>query len=213
MNLYILLAAMVVFGLLGGLVNAIKTNQEKKDYWKSLVKGIAAALLVPIFLEIMQSELVTIEKPESQGTTTLYDYLVFGGLCLIVAVFSDSFIDTIGNKLMKKVQKAEIKATESNKKVNTLINNMAEPDENEDSVEKRVRNIQEGLKFKGQVSDLDKVINSLKDNHQYKYRTINGIMKDTGLPKPNVTQMLKNLEKQGIVAQVKLDARKLWTIN
>jgi len=111
MNICILISTIFVFGLLGGLVNAIRTEKQKKDYWKSLVKGIVAALLVPIFLEVIKSEI------GRNLNSNLYDYLIFGGLCLIAAIFSDKFIDTIGEKILQKAENAEREAKESNEKV------------------------------------------------------------------------------------------------
>ena len=71
MNICLLIFTIIFFGLLGGLVNAIRTEQEDKIYWKSLVKGLVAAFLVPVFLEIIKSQL------GQNLSTNLYDYIVF----------------------------------------------------------------------------------------------------------------------------------------
>ena len=205
MNYCILISTIIFFGLLGGLVNAIRTDQKRQDYWKSLVKGLVAALLVPVFLEIIKSEL------GRNLTTELYDYLIFGGLCLVVAIFSDKFIDTIGERILQKARKAEEKAEESNKKIDTVIDKRAEPEEDDEPAEERILKFKEFTESRNK-ENINKVIESLK-NKDYEYRTAGGISKDTGLSKITVTKMLSDLQGKGIVTKIKSDRRILWTLN
>lgn len=205
MNYYILIPTIIIFGLLGGLVNAIRTNINRKDYWKSLVKGIVASFLVPVFLEIIKSEL------GRNLTNELYDYIVFGGMCLIAAIFSDKFIDAIGEKILKKAKEAEKKAEESNNKVNTVIDKRAEPEEDEEPVERRINNYKEFTETKS-MSSIQKILKSLK-NDQYDYRTLSGIAKETDLTKITVSKILKDLQEKSIVSKVKSGKRTLWTLN
>jgi CRP-like cAMP-binding protein len=205
MNYCILISTIVFFGLLGGLVNAIRTNQKRQDYWKSLVKGLVAALLVPVFLEIIKSEL------GRNLTTELYDYLIFGGLCLVAAIFSDKFIDTLGERILQKAREAEEKAEESNKKVDTVIDKRAEPEEDDEPAEQRILKFEE---FNDSINkdNITNIIKSLK-NKDYEYRTAGGIAKDTGLSRITVTKMLADLQKNGIVTKIQSDKRILWTLN
>jgi len=63
----------------------------------------------------------------------LYNYIVYGGLCLIAAIFSDNFFDSIADKILKKVENAEQMAVESNEKADALIEIKAEPENNKES--------------------------------------------------------------------------------
>jgi len=205
MNICILISTIFVFGLLGGLVNAIRTEKQKKDYWKSLVKGIVAALLVPIFLEVIKSEI------GRNLNSNLYDYLIFGGLCLIAAIFSDKFIDTIGEKILQKAENAEREAKESNEKVNTIIEKDAEPEPEQLNIESKIQGIKASseIKYEGSV---EKIINALKDK-KYNYRTTAGIAKDCDLSTKSVMVTLSILTNAGIVRRLNTGRRTLWTLN
>lgn len=203
MNFFILISTIFVFGLLGGLVNAIRT--EKKDYWKSLVKGVVAAFLVPIFLEVIKSEI------GRNLNCNLYDYLIFGGLCLIAAIFSDKFIDTIGEKILQKAENAEKEAKESNEKVNTLIEKEAEPETEQPDIESKIQGIKESSEFRHE-GNVEKVINALKSK-KYKYRTTKGISEESGLSTRTVMVTLSILSNAGIVTRINSGKRTLWTLS
>jgi hypothetical protein len=205
MNYLILISTIIFFGLLGGLVNAIRSGLDFNNYWKSFIKGIVAAFLVPVFLEIIKSEL------GRNLTNDLYDYIVFGGMCLIAAIFSDKFIDTVGEKILRKVEEAKRKAEESNIKVNTVIEKRAERDESELPVEKRILNFEE-FNLSKNKSNVKDILKTLK-NENYEYRTVNGIAKETGLTKITIINILNDLQEKKIVTRIKLDKRTLWTLN
>lgn len=188
-----LLFTIIIFGLLGGLVNAIRNNVEIENYWKSLIKGLVAAFLVPVFLEIVKSELGRNLEDE------LYDYIVLGGMCLVAAIFSDKFIDSIGQQILYKAEEAERKAEESNKKVDTVIDKRAEPDEDEVPVRQRILNFKEFTESKNNAA-VKKILKALEDD-KYEYRSVNGIVKETSLPLKQYLKFLKTL-KQKVLLQV-----------
>jgi hypothetical protein len=205
MNSCILISTIFVFGLLGGFVNAIRTEKQKKDYWKSLVKGVVAAFLVPIFLEVIKSEI------GRNLNNNLYDYLIFGGLCLIAAIFSDKFIDTIGEKILQKAESAEREAKESNEKVNTLIEKEAEPETEQLGIESKIQEIKESSEFK-YGGNVEKVINAL-NSKKYKYRTTKGLVEECGLSTRTVMVTLSILLNAGIVKRINSGKRTLWTLS
>ena len=204
MNFYYLLLTLLFFGLLGGLINAIKTGKEKTQYWKSLVKGVVAAFLVPVFLEIIKSDI-----GRNLGYD-LYDYIVFGGLCLIAAIFSDKFIDTLGDRILKKAESAEKHARESNDKADTLIEKNAEPEKSEIEINKRIQSIKEHSS-REKSSDTEKVIETLRTG-KYDFRTSKGISEDAGLTLPVVEEILLFLQKKGVVKKARTAKRMLWTL-
>ena len=204
MSVLYLIPTLLFFGLLGGLINAIKTGKEKNRYWVSLVKGVVAAFLVPIFLEVIRSDI-----GRNLGTD-LYDYIVFGGLCLVAAIFSDKFIDTLGDRILKKAENAERHARESNEKADTLIEKNAEPDKEEAEIGQRIRSFKE-LGSQEKIPDTEKVIEALKAG-KYEFRTAKGISEDAGLTLPLVEEILSLLQKKGIVKKARTAKRTLWTI-
>jgi hypothetical protein len=205
MNTLLTLLTIFVAGSLGGLTNAIRTGKAKNDYWKSIVKGIVAAFLIPLFLEIIKSNI------GKELGTSLYEYLVFGGLCLVAAIFSDKFIDTLGDKILQKADHAEQKASESSEKINTMIEKVAEPEnEMQSLVESRLSGLSAST---GQENDeFHQIINALK-NTNYHFRTISGIAKETKLDKNTVKKSLMELQEKDLVKQVDTGKRVVWTLS
>jgi hypothetical protein len=114
-HLSLLIVIMIVIGAFGGLLNYLfnfdtAENDQKKNVimFKYILLGIGAALLVPVFLKMISSNLTS-----SQDNN---DYLIFAGFCLIAAIFSKRFITTIGEKILESAKKAEKSAMESKQK-------------------------------------------------------------------------------------------------
>lgn len=86
-----------------------KDGKDKLAKLKYILLGIGAALLVPAFLKMISSNLVS-----SQDNN---DYLIFAGFCLIASIFSRRFITTIGERILEAAKKAEKTAQESKQKI------------------------------------------------------------------------------------------------
>lgn len=203
MKILIVLSAILIFGLIGGLINAIRTNISKKNYWKSLVKGVGAALLVPIFLEIIKSDI------GRSLDENFYDYIVFGGFCLVTAIFSDKFIDTIGDNVLQSAKNAEAIAKESNEKADIIINLNSDSQKSEIKEKIQTLNVTKGYEV---PSSVEKILESL-DSPKYKFRSREGIAKDTGYSISKVTQTLQFLSEMNMVNSVKSNKGILWTLN
>lgn len=115
-HLIILISIMVVSGAFGGYLNYLHNfdtkDQEKRDFGtrsKYILLGIGAAFLIPLFLKMLESELL------SQDSDNL-NYLIFAGFCLIAAIFSRRFISSIGDKVLEAAKNAEKAALESKQK-------------------------------------------------------------------------------------------------
>ena len=123
---YVILGA----GLLGGWLNYLRTNntidpatgqpkpQPAHYALLCVVGGIVAAALIPLFLKTIQSNL----PDKNDGIS----YMVFAGFCLIAAIFSNTFIDTLSkqvfqrlNALDTKVNQVDQKASDAHDKAET----------------------------------------------------------------------------------------------
>jgi hypothetical protein len=114
-HLLILLCIMLVSGAFGGYLNYLndfdtRTNEQKnkKDKFKYILLGIGAAFLIPLFLKMISSNIIS--------SSENLDYLVFAGFCLVAAIFSHRFISTIGDKVLQAAYRAEKAALESRQK-------------------------------------------------------------------------------------------------
>lgn len=110
-----LIVIMLFSGAFGGYLNYLHnfdtTEHETQDTRcrnKYILLGIAAAFVIPVFLKMISSNLIS--SPDNN------DYLIFAGFCLIAAIFSRRFITTIGDKILEAAKKAEKIALESKQK-------------------------------------------------------------------------------------------------
>ncbi|MCG8700886.1 MAG: hypothetical protein MI922_22725 [Bacteroidales bacterium] len=91
-----------ITGIFGGIVNYFRLPQTEDSFSnyifiKSIVIGIAASSLVPLFLEMISSDLLQTSKEST------IDYFIIGGFCLVSGIFSNSFIDSIGKKVLNQL--------------------------------------------------------------------------------------------------------------
>mgnify|MGYP001590195545 CR=1 FL=1 len=124
--IFILIAIILIFGALGGWVSYLLNEQEptnnsagnnsanpngNKGRWGSWIKpviiGIAAAFLVPLFLQTISSQLLR------DGYSNYLYLLVFAGFCLVAAISSKAFITTLSDKILQVAKEAKKEAREA----------------------------------------------------------------------------------------------------
>ncbi len=100
----LLLAIMLASGVLGGLANYFLAARDGTGSAQALAKyvvlGIVAALTVPVFLNMISSDLLALAKARP------VDLFVFAGFCLLFVLFSRRFVDTLADKLMQQLRQA-----------------------------------------------------------------------------------------------------------
>lgn len=117
----IILFFILVFGALGGFAGNFLDNAvpktDRRPAWQAAVLGILAAGSVPLFLHIVSSDLI--KGAASEG----YKYWVFGGFCIIMAVFAERFLRGIGDNIMKQLTELKTKVAETEEKADAAIEN------------------------------------------------------------------------------------------
>lgn len=97
----LLLGIMVVTGILGGLANYFMREKDVSVSGKDLVKyavlGIVAALTVPLFLNMISSDLLAGAKSRP------IELFVFAGFCLLFVLFSRRFVESAAAKLLQQL--------------------------------------------------------------------------------------------------------------
>ena len=92
---------MVIAGSLGGLANYLLTENHFGFTWKGLIKyavlGIVAALMTPLLLNMVSSDLLALAR------TAPLDLFVFGGLCLVFVLSSRRIFEAVAQKLMQQI--------------------------------------------------------------------------------------------------------------
>jgi len=110
---------MLCAGAFGGYLNYLHNfdtiaNEEKDSRikLKYVLLGIGSAFLVPAFLKMIASDLI--KNSEQYDNIS---YLIFAGFCLIAAIFSRRFINTIGEKILEAAKQAEKTSKETKQQI------------------------------------------------------------------------------------------------
>ena len=247
-ELLIILAIIVVAGILGGIANYIllpkdSSNLSKdsstassrattgldrffpmlrssSDLVRSVFLGIVASLLAPLFLKTISSDLITTLSKYKPGNGIPFDFFVFMGFCLLAAVFSRHFLDTISKRLLADVERANQKSEQASAAaisaeqrlekadpvLRSLVERYSEP--GDEVIEKPNLRALESVP----LDDRDQIILKALEHEKYSFRTVDGIAKSKELNPNDVEQRLKKLREQKYVGQVAglSSGRELW---
>ncbi|WP_317044186.1 YEATS-associated helix-containing protein [Flavobacterium oncorhynchi] len=184
---------------------------------KYLLSGIGASILVPLLLNMLSSNLI-----KNDDKFDSINYFVFAGFCFIAGYFSDRFINSMGERILKDLKDTKDKANQAidsakavEEKVDVLVSTEAEIDSTE-TESNQLESLQDLLSSKMINSRdlIDKIIKSF-DDPNYKFRTSHGIAKDTDSNRPVVIKMLEELRNLGVTQKIvsKEDKTVLWSLS
>lgn len=187
-HLWVLVGVMVVGGVFGGLVNYyINFKQESTDasMVKSVVIGLGASSLVPVFLNMISSDLV---KTSGEDPGRL---LVFFGFCVLAAVSSRAFIRSLSEKVLRELRQ---EVDDVKEEVKPLIEKETESENGEESISE----ISESALRDN--PDYLRVLKAL-DSRRYSFRSVTGVSQETAIDAARVRQVLDDLTAKGLAAQ------------
>lgn len=127
--LWTLIGIVFLAGVLGGIINWLISSKDEDagrvGWLKSVVVGIGASSLMPLFLNTISSTLVP-NILDGKGTSG--DVLVFAGFCLLAAISSRAFIETLTNKVLREVRETKEKQSDETKSIRIIVeaNRLAE---------------------------------------------------------------------------------------
>jgi len=174
MDHYILIIILMIgAGLLGGITNYFRIEQKRKNLFsfsKNILMGISGSLLIPLFLNMISSNLL-----KESASDTLKLFILFG-FFLIASLASKVFIQTISDRVLNDLKQTKEGLEDIKKAVGPVIQNATEPEEPEETGSfLKVRS----LNFD---NDAKKVLNALGGG-KYAWRTLRGISRETEMPK------------------------------
>lgn len=220
----ILIGIIALFGFLGGSINYLSKskpddhNIDRREFRKSVITGIGASFLVPLFLNMISSDLI------SESINDPYKLLVIAGFCLIASISAKPFIDSMSDKIIKQIQednkelRREVNAVA--KEVDSVVGSQTELEESESENETTARLNREmqdienrerlqRLKIYDKDDDEVRVIKAL-GNGEYKYRTESGITKGTYIDTTKLSDILDELIKRNYIGSIVKENRKLY---
>jgi hypothetical protein len=182
----LIIGIIILFGSLGGTVNYFFTyvpSNGAKGKWdcfefvKSLIIGISASFLMPLFLNMISSDLI------EESRTDIYKLFIFSGFCLVAAISSKAFIQSVSQKILKEVNEVKEKVNHVEKDIKPVIEK-----ETEDYLEAVLE--EQGVEDSRVIPEID-----LDDNDTNRIK----VLKALGMSK----FVFRSL--RGISNQVKLD--------
>jgi len=188
--LILILGIMVISGILAGLTNYFFSENQKPRGLQAILGrcllGIAAASTVPLFLNIISSNLLATAQKNP------INLLVFNGICLIFAFVSCKFKEIIFVKQSQKTEKDE-----KDEKDNTIII----PIKTEYGLETSQREfVREKTNRTGlSVSEL-KILGSIA-NKKDAHTSLVNLLKDPELINEKINETLSSLMAKGFVEQ------------
>jgi len=208
-------------GLLGGAVNYFMTRKddpEGSNYWKSATLGIAASLLVPLFLNMISSALLDSIRNATTGVVDLSKILVFTGFCLVAAISSTAFIKTLSDRVLQEAREAKKVARQADKKASDAQSDVQLIVEKETEAEVSSNS---NAQLKVSTITLDdnetKLLQNLASG-RWVLRTRTGLAKETGIPKAEVDRMMDDLRNKRLVdykwihGRTEQEKKKRWYI-
>ena len=106
----VILLIMIFAGVLGGIANYFLSERastnSSRDWSKYPILGVIAALTVPLFLNMISSNLLEAAR------TRPVDYFVFAGFCLIYVVASRRVFENMASKLVGQMDQMKREMTQ-----------------------------------------------------------------------------------------------------
>ena len=183
----LLLGIMIISGILAGLTNYFFSENQNSRVLQAILGhcllGMAAAFTVPVFLNIISSNLLATAQKNP------INLLVFNGICLIFAFVLCRFKDIV---FVKQPQK-----TDKDKKDNTIII----PIKTEYGFETSQRDfLREKMNRTGMSASELKILGSIAAK-KHAYTSLVDLLKDPKLIDEKINETLSSLMAKGFVEQ------------
>jgi hypothetical protein len=204
------LSAMFVSGTIGGLASKfiserqIQTNSSElnfdgpKSYLDATITGIAASMLVPLFLVLASpgapNSLLTGVFDVNKGPNFHSSLVIICSYCVIFGMFLRRLAAKISGLLEKKIEKLEQIAQNNKDNIADLENNTAQAISNVGQSQKKESLTDEVRK--------DRVLRSMQDSGERHWRASWSIASEAGLSADEVEAVLNDLIAAGSVETI-----------
>ena len=185
--LFLILGIMIGSGILGGLVNFFLSENHKPPVWKALLGycllGILAALTVPLFLNMISSNLL-IDAPKKP-----VNLFIFNGICLLFAAFSCRLKEYVFNKRFQRTG------------IMNKDHIYADPFEIDYDLKIGRRQVSKDRLGRTGISESELKILQVMASGNHVHRSLVGLLKDPRLAKEHVNETLSSVMAKGWVEQ------------
>jgi transcriptional regulator of acetoin/glycerol metabolism len=188
-------------GLLGGGLNYLLSPKEPDnggEVWKSIVGGLVASFMVPLFLNMISSNLVDSIRGSTSNPGDPSKLFVFAGFCLVAAVSSKAFISTLSDRILSEAKAARKEL----KQIKTEVGPIIAKETEEETQETELR--ADTQKAKLNLSDNQQKVLKALVTGRFTLRTRTGISNDAQVLKDDVAKTLDELAAKGLARSVRV---------
>lgn len=217
MTVFLVLPAIIaVAGGFGGLASYLllpASNEDSKSADNSVsamrfvVAGAITAFVVPLFLSLAQSSLVSKVISGWDDVKAFPDVLVLVGFCVVAGFGSKKFMDSVGAKLwqmqqdVRRVEKKAEVAIEAAELNEEKVDHVAEVGIDRPSVDLPVAAVPESpsprsSEVVARLSNEERAV--VRAMSMLSKRTQTGIARDSGVPRSRVGEIIQRLQDLGI---------------
>jgi biotin operon repressor len=192
----------VLAGVFGGTVNFALARTDSsgwKDWFWSVVIGLGASFLVPLFLNTISSTLLSGLLSSSLGKADIY---IFAGFCLLGAIASKAMIQTLTQRVLREAQAARKEVETLKEEIAPIVEKETEDDAPVAEVLSRSSEIPENL------SQVLKVL----DSSRFSLRSVTGVAQDVGRSRDAVVAELRELSQKGLAVEVQGKKGLRWSL-
>ncbi len=180
-------------GAFGGLVNFYLSKSDDvppPTRVRSIIVGIAASFLVPLFLNMISSNLVDVVKGGDSSKL-----LILLGFCLVAAISSTSFIRTISDRVLTEAKQAKDAAREASAQVAQVQEDIQPIVAKETEQDEAVAMADSSAST---PTNEDKVLRALAGG-RWALRSQSGLAKESQLDAGEVARLLHDLGQRSLV--------------
>jgi len=205
---------MIAAGLLGGAVNHFlsqETNPGQEYFGRSLWVGMAASFMVPLFLNMISSNLIDSIHGNATTPGDKSKLLVFAGFCLVAAISSRAFIRTLSDRVLREAKEAKETALQAKAEVADM-QSAIEPIVAKETEAEAPSEISSASAVQTSLEADEKAILQVLADGRWTLRSLSGIAKEAKLEKNTAAQLLHGLGKKGLVGMRISDKGPRWFI-
>ena len=180
-------------GVFGGLVNFQLSKPDDvptPTKTRSIIVGTAASFLVPLFLNMISSNLIDLIKGGESSKL-----LILLGFCLVAAISSTAFIRTISDRVLTEAKQARVAAQ-------TATAQVAQVHEEIQPIVAKETEQDDAATLAGSgaapTKNEDSILRALASG-RWTLRSQSGLAKETHLDSGEVARVLHDLGQRGLV--------------
>ena len=187
----VILLIMVAAGILGGVANYFlserQSDPDRREWGKYAVLGVISALTVPLFLNMISSNLLEAAR------TRPVDFFVFAGFCLIYVVASRRVFENVANKLLYQMDQMKREMLQIKQRQDGSSSATHDEPAPELSPALKPEAVKESLSY----NDIE-ILRALSEE-SYVYGNLVGLTDKTGLARDLVSTRLTVLKNLGLI--------------